>query len=358
MEINLHNYEAFFLDYKEGNLDAAQEQELLAFLEQYPQLKVELDSYEDPDSYREVLEPEIVFENKPSLKKIELSDEAIIAYVEGVADHKTKVEVEKRAAENSAFRREVKLYENTVLVPELVKFPNKAKLKRGGAIIYLQNNPAVLRVAAAMLLLAGLFFLVSKLNVSESKEGSQPILAEGTQKENTAPVKNDLKEAFRPTNEKSMASANEKTKEAVVKDQNSEVRPHVKNDPPKKNETPLLVTNTLSPVNSNTVLASNNATKGSDTLLAKNKDMNPVNTTTNTATYKSWYNYELDSDKEEEKPVAIASTAPVKKTFFQKVTNAARKVNEFGVKKVAGEEGTEKNSLTIGGLVVTETTSN
>lgn len=350
MEINLHNYEAFFLDHKEGNLDAAQTLELFAFLEQYPQLKAGLDSFEEL-----IVEPEIVFENKVALKKIEFSDETIIAYVEGVADHKTKTEIEKLATENAAFRREVKLYESTVLVPEFEKFPNKAKLKRGGAIIYLQNNPAVWRAAAAILLLLGLFFLVSKLNVSEKKEGSQPILAEGAQKENTVPVKNNVQEAVLPANEKSLASANEKKKEAIEKHQSSEVKSHVKNDPPKKNETPLLVTNTISPANSNTVLASNTTNKGSDT---NKQDMNPANTTTNTATYKSWYNYELDSDKEDGKPVAIASAAPVKKTFFQKVTNAAKKANEFGVKKVDAEEGVEKNSLTIGGLVVTETTSN
>ena len=47
MEINLHNYEAFFLDYKEGSLSAEQEKELFLFLEQHPHLYEELHAFEN-----------------------------------------------------------------------------------------------------------------------------------------------------------------------------------------------------------------------------------------------------------------------------------------------------------------------
>ena len=45
MNINLHNYEAFYLDYAEGNLSAEVVTELILFMEEHPLLKVELDHF-------------------------------------------------------------------------------------------------------------------------------------------------------------------------------------------------------------------------------------------------------------------------------------------------------------------------
>ncbi len=66
MNINKHNYEAFFLDYHEGTLTPQQVADLLLFVEQHPELKEEFESFEnltleDLDS--------VSFEGKSSLKK-------------------------------------------------------------------------------------------------------------------------------------------------------------------------------------------------------------------------------------------------------------------------------------------------
>ena len=47
MKINLHNYEAVFLDYYEGNLSAEDVSELLLFLENHPELKEDFESFEN-----------------------------------------------------------------------------------------------------------------------------------------------------------------------------------------------------------------------------------------------------------------------------------------------------------------------
>ena len=47
MTINKHNYEAFFLDYHEGNLSPQQVADLLLFLEQHSELKEEFESFEN-----------------------------------------------------------------------------------------------------------------------------------------------------------------------------------------------------------------------------------------------------------------------------------------------------------------------
>ena len=43
--INLSNYEAWLLDYAEGNLSAEDTAELLLFMEQHHELQVDLDNF-------------------------------------------------------------------------------------------------------------------------------------------------------------------------------------------------------------------------------------------------------------------------------------------------------------------------
>jgi len=354
MRIDLHNYEAFFLDHLEGNLDATQEKELFAFLEEHPELKAELDSFDPTSLWEElVLEPETDFENKPSLKKKEFTNEALITYIEGLSDAQSRKEIEALASENKAFNRELGLYKSTILLTEEIIFPAKSKLKRGGLIIYLQSNPAYLRVAAAILLLVGLFFLVSKLSTHESAGQLKPVLATDTKKEIAAPVQNNKAINEPLENKNKLAVANKERQQVTINKQNSVVKEVKKNDPPK------LATNTVSLTNNN--LALNNNNKDPDTLSVKAIDKNIVAVTNslaaNTVTYKSYYNYEEDDEEDDKNPPVTASAAPGKKTFFQKLTNAARKVNALGVKKVDADESEEKKSLMIGGLVVSESIS-
>ena len=82
MSINKTNYEAFFLDYHEGNLSPQQVADLLLFVEQHPELKEEFESFENF-----VLEDlsSIEFENKSNLKKqitLENKEEYFIRSVE------------------------------------------------------------------------------------------------------------------------------------------------------------------------------------------------------------------------------------------------------------------------------------
>lgn len=64
--IDINNYEAYLLDYLEGNLSPADTEALLAFLDQHPDLKAEVEGMQLP-----YLEPDetIVYPNKALLKK-------------------------------------------------------------------------------------------------------------------------------------------------------------------------------------------------------------------------------------------------------------------------------------------------
>lgn len=130
MNINKHNYEAFFLDYYEGKLTPNEVAELLLFIEQHPEVKEDFDSFEnitlDNSSF--------VFENKEELKKeitFNNKDEYFIKAIEG---NITKTENELL---NSFLKQhpqsfyELELYKKTKLYPELnIVFDNKDTLKQ------------------------------------------------------------------------------------------------------------------------------------------------------------------------------------------------------------------------------------
>lgn len=73
MKIDIHNYEAYFLDFVEGKLDDASTLEMLAFLRKHPDLKAELESFTDVR-----LEPsEVTFKEKYQLKKFDFQNSQI-----------------------------------------------------------------------------------------------------------------------------------------------------------------------------------------------------------------------------------------------------------------------------------------
>jgi hypothetical protein len=163
MEINLHNYEAVFLDYYEGNLSAEDVSELLLFLENHPELKGDFESFENI-----VLEDfnQVVFENKESLKKsvgdkpniINISnyDEYFIRAVENDLTAEEQVSLDKYLQQHPQYAVDYRLYQLTKLKADTTEvFENKESLKhKDRKIIPLYYYVAV---AAAVLLLFGLF---------------------------------------------------------------------------------------------------------------------------------------------------------------------------------------------------------
>ncbi|MBK6527777.1 MAG: hypothetical protein IPG07_20855 [Crocinitomicaceae bacterium] len=147
-KINRHNYEAYFLDYLEGNLSAEDKQDLFSFLDKNPDLKSELEiDFNDVS-----LNPSaIVFENKESLKT---EDESILNL--NTADTWMLESVEKnltasKQKELEDFVRKHQLektytaYQSTVLRPDLnLVFEDKQRLKVATGIVI----PLYMRVAS------------------------------------------------------------------------------------------------------------------------------------------------------------------------------------------------------------------
>lgn len=160
MEINLHNYEAYFLDYHENKLDAAATAELMLFLGQHPQLKEEFESYKHVS-----LEPTAIsFGDKDSLRKFNSPvnpnnfDEIAAQAVDGTLSLELQHELEKFTGLNPNYAKELELYNKTRLTPDLaVIFDNKEDLKRSTRVV----RPTALywSAAAAVILLVSAYFL-------------------------------------------------------------------------------------------------------------------------------------------------------------------------------------------------------
>jgi hypothetical protein len=233
-KIDKHNYEAFMLDYMEGNLDVSGVKDLFAFFELYPELKPE--SFDDTELLS--LEADtIYFENKNSLKRIDENKEALlVAYLEGDLSGDEKQAFEKELTENASLQAMLGGYKNTLLIApndiryeakinlkqtpiqediliaysegilskeEKLKldaqlksdavathlihlyaqtklvadtsivFPHKASLKRKGLVVLLNTYWKPLSMAASLLLLVGLFWLLNKSSTPVSDKNNE-----------------------------------------------------------------------------------------------------------------------------------------------------------------------------------------
>ena len=162
MKINRNNYEAFFLDYHEGNLDDKAKAEVLAFLEGNPELKEEFESFEM------IAVPGFTapaFPGKENLKKSSITTNNyktwLVALEENDLNEHEKKEVIQYLEKNHEAQRELEILRQTKILPDYsIRFRQKSSLKKGAVII-----PMWVRLAAAACLLLGLlgyYFTIQK----------------------------------------------------------------------------------------------------------------------------------------------------------------------------------------------------
>ena len=156
MKITRENYEPFFLDFLEGNLKVDQIDQFLDFLNQNPDLKEELQAFENIN----IPEEKMVFSGKNQLYRSfgepkSENDNRIIAYLEGDMIPEDRILFEDELTVNPELEKEYNLYGKTQLVPDKsVTFPEKHKIHRKSGTAILVNWMA--RIAALILLLWGI----------------------------------------------------------------------------------------------------------------------------------------------------------------------------------------------------------
>jgi len=156
MKINRDNYEPFFLDYLEGNLDENYIDQFLDFLEQNPDLKEELQLFDNIHLPQE----QVLFKGKEQLYKPVLNDASVfdmktIAFLEGDLNDEDRKSFESYMALHPELQKEYELFAKTRLVADTeIKFPHKQKLYKKSGTIVLMNWVA--RAAAVLVLVWGI----------------------------------------------------------------------------------------------------------------------------------------------------------------------------------------------------------
>ncbi|HLO61108.1 MAG TPA: hypothetical protein VK179_20325 [Bacteroidales bacterium] len=158
MTINRNNFEAYLLDYIEGNLDPVFTAELMAFLAENP----EFDNYLPENEIKKLDTGDQVFVNKNILKKDFQDiqhinptnfDEFCIASVEGLLNPNQEKRLHKYIEMNPGKEKDLAAYRNMKLKPDHnILFENKQSLKKqGGKIVPVRILYFAVSIAAAIL---------------------------------------------------------------------------------------------------------------------------------------------------------------------------------------------------------------
>ena len=169
--INKENYEAYFLDYVEGNLNTHDTNMLFAFLEENKELKEELLAYEDIS----IPTPKTDFDVS-SLIKTDLENDKItstnfeefaIANLEKQLSPEKTIELDKVSSDNENLKKELLTIKKTVLIKdESIIYEDKEDLKKTIPLFIPYYKIAGV---AAVLLFITYFSIFSNFNSKEEK---------------------------------------------------------------------------------------------------------------------------------------------------------------------------------------------
>lgn len=177
MNINRDNYEIYFLDFLEGNLDENSIDQFLDFLENNQDLKKELQLFEHVDLPIE----SIGFARKELLYRtpetnLTMLEERMTAYLESDLDESKKILFEAELSSNPALQKEYAIYTKTRLQPDArIVFHAKHQLYRKAGITVALTWLS--RVAAVLVL----FWGISLFFRSENQPIPQVVKNETTQ---------------------------------------------------------------------------------------------------------------------------------------------------------------------------------
>ena len=396
-KINSHNYEAFLVDYFDGNLSDVLITELKAFVIANPQLNIDLDDMDLPsfseegieagfkndlkktdtfledeelinylennlteadkkifevklvndialnnelNGYKKTIlinEPALVFNEKAGLVKTDddlILNNSALAYIEGQLEASGKLQFEAELKTNSTLQKEVSLFNKTKLeATTSIQFPDKGSLKKETKVIALFSFRKLASMAAAILLLIGLAFVFNYYN-------SKPIISD--QLANS--ISNNVNKVIDTIDSLNLATT--KSKALIA---NNVTNAAESKSPSKGNRKDLNIAKTNTVVlNENEILPlANNLIENESKAVFANNNTSKVDTTTtllsnlNSTTPKfSKQNYLIVEVAEEEE--AVASTT-VKKGFWKRAVDIAKQANKLGIKSLDGEETPDKN---------------
>ena len=333
-KINIENYEAYLLDYMEGNLSKEDLVELQIFAAQHSELNIDLNDLE----LVELITDDIGFENKNSLKKVGISDEKFVAYIENELNPEEKNNIEALCAKDEKLAKDLRLFKHTVLASDTgIIFENKNKLKKQETKVLWLFSREVLSVAASLILIMGLWFMFRNFMPGNEPLNSQKI--NGIGKVNTIALhKTKTAKTFTPhkatdivlntIHSNPVAYSNKKVENKTTAEESQKL---IANNTPTGN-----VNNEPEDIQNDVIRKKEETNTGekpakyafsNDPAVKKNKTSN------------SFVIIEKAYD-EDEKQLAFNQ----KSGFWKKAMKALNNLNKLGVKKVGGTETTYSNN--------------
>lgn len=167
MRIDNNNYESWFLDYHEGNLNANQRAAVMAFLDKNPDLHDVFYAFESIRIEKSSVADEVYPCRDELYKSDSLSawnvQEWLVAALEGDLEVSQQQELERFITQNPSLLHEQELLARTRLKADTSEvYEGKSKL-RHAEVIRLRSYTRILRYAAILLLLAVSAYTIRKL---------------------------------------------------------------------------------------------------------------------------------------------------------------------------------------------------
>jgi len=188
MDITRENYESYFVDYLEGNLDEKIVDRFIEFLQENPDLKEELKLFESVT----VVPDDLTFNAKGKLykAKYDLEEEfnkTAVEEIEKEIEEEEKAAFEKYLATHPEKQKDIELFEKTILHPdENIRFAHKEKLyKKSGRKVFLVWSG---RVAAVLILGLAIFSLINQKTETPFSENQVAQVEEKTEQQTITPV--------------------------------------------------------------------------------------------------------------------------------------------------------------------------
>jgi hypothetical protein len=155
MKIDRNNYELFFIDYIDGNLNEKHIDQLLDFLKENPDLASELKGIETIEFSDGIITvPDFSYLKKTDFDSEELFEENCIRVIEGNLSEEEKEQFFFHLKANEHHRQIFQLYKATVLQPDLrISYHEKEGLKKSNPVFILKPLLAVAAIFIFVLFL-------------------------------------------------------------------------------------------------------------------------------------------------------------------------------------------------------------
>lgn len=341
--IHLHNYEAFLLDYLDGNLNENDCAELKAFVIAYPELEIDLNDTFLPKIANEQLRADFKTQLIKTEDEFFLNNHAI-AYVENQLSDSEKNAFELEISKNIALKQEVDLVIKTKLVADpFLIYPDKEELKKENKVIALFGLRTSLSMAAAILLLLGLglvfnYYLHNSNNTNNMAKQTNQATEKFVSPKNLVNSQRMIEKQVR---EKTLPLAIKKTpqpKKVELKNDSLREKKKLLKDSVNREQEKLYFEEEIK-----------KQKHAPETLMAENEKYNqqsmlektPEDTTFVPIVYKGNKQTILlaSANDDDENPGITTS----KKGFWKRAVKLAKQVNQLGIKSIDGNENSDKN---------------